>query len=248
MTQTSNSFRSTLLIRMGQVNKSATIWLVDRLWIGLWSMTSPESCGSPRATCWNGTRSRPPIDDRPPRFTKEMFIHHVAEVTPPETIILTLQAHDPLTGLLISHFELVKEPKLIAPFVSDPQAEASTSLFEDIRIDSLQPDQINSTAEDPNDVLSFIELNSLTGEISFRRRVDYEELTNKVTASIQQTNQQLSNIHVTLQTLQFQVQAIAGDLGSLRVSQATVQLEIIDTNDNSPQFNQAVRAFKNRLF
>jgi hypothetical protein len=42
------------------------------------------------------------------------------------------------------------------------------------------------------------------------------------------------------------VQAIAGDLGSLRVSQATVQLEIIDTNDNSPQFNQAVRRFKNR--
>ena len=172
----------------------------------------------------------------------------VVEELPPETIILTLQAHDPLTGLLISHFELVKEPKLIAPFVSDPQAEALTSLFEDIRIDSLQPDQINSTAEDPNDVLSFIELNRLTGEISFRRRVDYEELTNKVTASIQQTNQQLSNIHVTLQTLQFQVQAIAGDLGSLRVSQATVQLEIIDTNDNSPQFNQAVRAFKNRLF
>ena len=188
------------------------------------------------------------VDDRSPRFTKEMFIHHVAEVTPPETIILTLQAHDPLTGLLISHFELVKEPKPIVPFVSDPQAEALTSLFEDIRIDSLQPDQINSTAEDPNEVLSFIELNRLTGEISFRRRGDYEELTNKVTASIQQTNQRLSNIHVTLQTLQFQVQAIAGDLGSLRVSQATVQLEIIDTNDNSPQFNQAVRAFKNRLF
>lgn len=40
------------------------------------------------------------------------------------------------------------------------------------------------------------------------------------------------------QTLQFQVQAIAGELGSLRVSQATIQLEIIDTNDNSPQFAQ----------
>jgi hypothetical protein len=106
----------------------------------------------------------------------------VVEELPPETIILTLQAHDPLTGLLISHFELVKDPKPIAPFVGNPQAEALTSLFEDIRIDSLQPDQINSTAEDPNDVLSFIELNSLTGEISFRRRVDYEELTNKVTA------------------------------------------------------------------
>ena len=40
-----------------------------------------------------------------------------------------------------------------------------------------------------------------------------------------------------MQTLQFQVQAIAGELGTLRVSTATIQLEITDTNDNSPQFS-----------
>ena len=36
------------------------------------------------------------------------------------------------------------------------------------------------------------------------------------------------------------MEAVAGEVGSLRTSTATVKLEIIDTNDNSPQFSQEV--------
>ena len=38
------------------------------------------------------------VNDRPPRFTKEMFIHHVAEVTPVGTQVLVLAANDPDTN------------------------------------------------------------------------------------------------------------------------------------------------------
>ena len=41
-----------------------------------------------------------------------------------------------------------------------------------------------------------------------------------------------------LQTLEFQVQAIAGEGETKRVSLATVMVEIIDTNDNSPKFSE----------
>lgn len=45
---------------------------------------------------------------------------------------------------------------------------------------------------------------------------------------------------VDLQTLEFQVEAVAGEVGAFRTSTATVKLEIIDTNDNSPQFTEEV--------
>jgi len=43
-----------------------------------------------------------------------------------------------------------------------------------------------------------------------------------------------------LQTLQFQVQAIAGEAENKRMSLATVKLDILDANDNSPKFTEEV--------
>ena len=110
------------------------------------------------------------------------------ELEVPGSIVLTLQAHDPQTGLLISHFELVRPPKppstpFFPPEAQPPEGTASTSLFDGLRLETLplpSPGTGTASAEDPNDVLSFIELNTLTGEISFKKRVDYEQLTNKV--------------------------------------------------------------------
>ena len=109
------------------------------------------------------------------------------------------KAHDPLTGLLISHFNLVDPVK--------PEAEMTGKKTEGSEVLSLQslfdqelapagvassesPDVLanaTSQASVPEarqpDVMSMIELNSLTGEIVFKKVVDYEELTNKVHSS-----------------------------------------------------------------
>ncbi len=49
-----------------------------------------------------------------------------------------------------------------------------------------------------------------------------------------------TNLVLISQTLQFQVQAIAGEADTKRMSLATVNLEIIDANDNSPTFSEEV--------
>jgi hypothetical protein len=54
------------------------------------------------------------------------------------------------------------------------------SLFDQIRFN--ESDSMNDTMNamlDPG-ISSLIELNKLTGELTFKRRIDYEELVNKV--------------------------------------------------------------------
>ncbi|KAI9558883.1 hypothetical protein GHT06_015672 [Daphnia sinensis] len=163
----------------------------------------------------NGPIFSPPWSPAHPIIRAE-----VVEEQDPGIIFLTLQAHDPVTGLLISHFELVDEQKPISEALTSKQPDSGTSLeslFDQIRFTN-DTESVNDTAKsilDP-DISSLIELNKLTGELTFKRRIDYEELVNK--------------------SLQFQVQAIAGEAENRRMSLATVKLDILDANDNSPQF------------
>lgn len=89
-----------------------------------------------------------------------------------------------MTGLLISHFELVDEQKPTIEAVTDKPSDSGTSLeslFDQIRFTN-DTESVNNTAKsmlDP-DISSLIELNKLTGELTFKRRIDYEELVNKV--------------------------------------------------------------------
>ena len=101
-------------------------------------------------------------------------------------IVMTLQAHDPLSGLLISNFLLVEEPKQEVTTKPPPDPEATLeSLFDQIRLteDGLEAGnqtEASQTVTSENDISSLIELNKLTGEISFKKQIDYEELVNKV--------------------------------------------------------------------
>lgn len=125
--------------------------------------------------------------------------------------------------MLISRFELVEEPKP-EPTTTSPPEQNSTlqSLFEQLEgVNGTTLQNDTTPAPQKVDIMSLVDLNKLTGEITFKKRIDYEELSNK--------------------TLSFQVQAIAGGIDERRTSLATVQLEIIDTNDNSPQFSQEVK-------
>ncbi len=72
------------------------------------------------------------------------------------------------------------EPEATTRSPPDPGTPLE-SLFDQIRITN-ETDLMNSTAmgmQDP-DLSSLIELNKLTGELTFKRRIDYEELVNKV--------------------------------------------------------------------
>ena len=95
----------------------------------------------------------------------------VAEEQDPGALILSLKAHDPITGILINHYQLVSE-------VSDASDERSDlfSTQDVIVADS----ESTSSFRDGDAISSLIALNPETGEISFKKRVDYEELENKV--------------------------------------------------------------------
>ena len=96
--------------------------------------------------------------------------------------------------MLISHFNLVNavEPEAEpSPNKTEPAEVLSLeSLFdqESLPADAVPAADESSNATSPTvvaegrqpDVMSMIELNSLTGEILFKKVVDYEELTNKV--------------------------------------------------------------------
>lgn len=59
----------------------------------------------------------------------------------------------------------------------DPETPLE-SLFDQIRLAN-DSDSRNASLQDP-DISSLVELNKLTGELTFKRRIDYEELVNKV--------------------------------------------------------------------
>lgn len=76
------------------------------------------------------------------------------------------------------------EQKPISEALTSIQPDSGTSLeslFDQIRFTN-DTESVNNTAKsilDP-DISSLIELNKLTGELTFKRRIDYEELVNKV--------------------------------------------------------------------
>ena len=86
-----------------------------------------------------------------------------------------------MTGLLITRFEMDEMPKEEATTKSPSTDIALESLFESISRSS-DSEAANDSApqrRDP-DITSLIELNKLTGEITVKSRIDYEELFNKV--------------------------------------------------------------------
>ena len=93
------------------------------------------------------------------------------------------KAYDPLTGLLISNFQLVEQPKLEAttkptrPSDSEPSLG---SLFVQISLVNDNSTSKVASAEMELEISSLIEHISLTGEISFKKSIDYEEMINKV--------------------------------------------------------------------
>ena len=114
-----------------------------------------------------------------------------------ELIHLIKKAHDPLTGLLISHFNLVNPMKAEAEVSGNrtdvPEVLSLESLFDQVLPAAEEPVSAAGAGEASNatsgasvaevseaDVMSMIQLNSLTGEIVFKKVVDYEELINKV--------------------------------------------------------------------
>jgi hypothetical protein len=77
----------------------------------------------------------------------------------------------------------VAEPKQISESLTRSLPDSGTpleSLFDQIRFNDTESmnDTTNSML-DPG-ISSLIELNKLTGELTFKRRIDYEELANKV--------------------------------------------------------------------
>ena len=75
------------------------------------------------------------------------------------------------------------EPKPISESTTRTPPDSGTpleSLFDQIRFNEtdLVDDAMNSML-DPG-ISSLIELNKLTGELTFKKRIDYEELANKV--------------------------------------------------------------------
>lgn len=129
----------------------------------------------------NGPIFSPPWSPAHPIIRAE-----VAEEQEAGIIVLTLQAHDPLSGLLISNFQLVEEPRKETTTKPPPDSESTLeSLFDQIRLTEDGAEIVNETessqvASSESDINSLIELNKLTGEISFKKQIDYEELINKV--------------------------------------------------------------------
>ena len=126
-----------------------------------------------------------PIFSPPWSPARPIIKAQVAEEQELGIIVLTLQARDPMTGLLISHFELVEPRQPEVAFHPEPAAETPLeSLFDDIVIDSIfreRTGEVASSVETSVDTaLSFIKLDTLTGEISFKKRADYEEMINHV--------------------------------------------------------------------
>ena len=128
----------------------------------------------------NGPIFSPPWSPAHPIIRAE-----VVEEQDPRNVFLRLEAYDPVRDPVpISHYELVEKTKPIIEATTRSPPDPGTpleSLFDQIRFTNETDLAINATKEmhDP-DISTLINLDVRTGELTFKRRVDYEELVNKV--------------------------------------------------------------------